>query len=48
MATVNIGPSEKLNKIAHTIKFGERIFATPAVIGDRIYLRTEKALWAFG
>jgi hypothetical protein len=25
-----------------------RIFATPALIGDKVYLRTATDLWAFG
>ncbi len=28
--------------------FGERIFATPALVGDKIYLRTQTKLYAFG
>jgi outer membrane protein assembly factor BamB len=35
-------------EILYHVDFGERIFATPALVGDRIYLRTEKKLWAFG
>lgn len=35
-------------EILHTADFGERILATPALVEDRIYLRTEKKLWAFG
>jgi outer membrane protein assembly factor BamB len=31
----------------HQADFGERIFATPALIGDRLYLRTATHLWAF-
>lgn len=34
-------------EILHTADFGERILATPAIVGDRFYLRTEKQLWAF-
>ena len=26
----------------------EQIFATPAIVGNRLYIRTEKHLWAFG
>jgi outer membrane protein assembly factor BamB len=33
--------------VLHTAEFGERIIATPAIVGDRFYLRTEKQLWAF-
>jgi outer membrane protein assembly factor BamB len=35
-------------EILHQADFGERIFATPAIVGNRIYLRTEKHLWALG
>jgi len=35
-------------EILHQADFGERIFATPALVGERLYLRTEKHLWAFG
>ncbi len=28
--------------------FGERIMATPVIVGDRIYVRTEDALYCFG
>jgi outer membrane protein assembly factor BamB len=34
-------------EMLHTADFGERILATPAIVGDRLYLRTEKQLWAF-
>jgi hypothetical protein len=29
-------------------EFGEQVFATPAVLDECIYLRTEKHLFAFG
>jgi hypothetical protein len=29
-------------------KFGESIYATPAIVGGRIYVRTEKHLYCFG
>ena len=32
----------------HTADFGERILATPAIIGKNIYLRTQTKLYAFG
>lgn len=35
-------------EILHQVDFGVRILATPALIGERIYLRTVKELWAFG
>ena len=28
-------------------KFNEKIYATPVIDGDRIYIRTEKALYCF-
>ena len=33
--------------ILHQGDFGERILATPALVGDRLYLRTSTRLWAF-
>jgi outer membrane protein assembly factor BamB len=35
-------------KILHETDFGERIFATPALVGDKLYLRTKTKLYAFG
>jgi outer membrane protein assembly factor BamB len=35
-------------EILHQAEFGERIFATPAIVGNRIYLRTQSHLYAFG
>ena len=29
-------------------KLGEEVFATPAIVGNRIYLRTASALYCFG
>jgi len=34
--------------IAHQADFGERISATPALVGKALYLRTASALYAFG
>lgn len=34
-------------EILHQSEFGERIFATPALAGDRLYLRTQTKLYAF-
>ena len=34
-------------EVLHMVDFGTRILATPALIGDTIYVRTEKQLWAF-
>ena len=36
------------HKLVHQADFGERIFATPALVGDKLYLRTETKLYAFG
>jgi outer membrane protein assembly factor BamB len=35
-------------EILHQADFGERIFASPALVGDKLYLRTQSALYAFG
>jgi outer membrane protein assembly factor BamB len=35
-------------EILHQADFGERIFATPALVGKHLYLRTQKKLYAFG
>ena len=35
-------------EISHQVDFGERILATPAIIGERLYVRTTTKLWAFG
>ncbi len=35
-------------EILHQVDFGERILASPAIVGDVIYVRTDKRLWAFG
>ena len=35
-------------EILHQVDFGERILATPAIIGERLYVRTATKLWAFG
>jgi outer membrane protein assembly factor BamB len=34
-------------EILHQADFGERVFATPALVGDTLYLRTESRLYAF-
>ena len=34
--------------IEHTSKFDEELFATPAVLGGKVYVRTETTMWAFG
>ena len=35
-------------EIAHSVEFEEGLYATPAVLGGVVYLRTPTALWAFG
>src|SRR5205823_12481591 len=35
-------------EILHQAEFGERIYASPAIVGDNFYLRTKTALYAFG
>jgi outer membrane protein assembly factor BamB len=35
-------------EILHQTDFGERILATPALVGDNLYLRTQSTLYAFG
>ena len=38
----------EMPKILHQANFGERISATPALVGKALYLRTATALYAFG
>ena len=35
-------------EILHQADFGDRIFASPALVGDKLYLRTQTKLYAFG
>jgi outer membrane protein assembly factor BamB len=35
-------------EILHQAEFGERILASPALVGDKLYLRTQHTLYAFG
>jgi outer membrane protein assembly factor BamB len=35
-------------EILHQTQFDERIYASPALAGDKFYLRTKSALYAFG
>ncbi len=35
-------------EILHRAQFGEPIYASPAIAGDKFYLRTKSALYAFG
>ena len=34
--------------IEHTATFDEGLFATPAVLDGKVYLRTKTTMWAFG
>ena len=34
-------------EILHQADFGERIAGTPAIVGNRLYLRTQTKLYAF-
>jgi len=34
--------------VEHTVAFDEPLFATPAVLGGVVYLRTKTTMWAFG
>jgi outer membrane protein assembly factor BamB len=45
--TVVRAGTEALDVLAHN-DLGERIMATPALVGGTIYVRTENHLWAFG
>ena len=35
-------------EVLHQADFGERIFATPALVGGKVYLRTQTKIYAFG
>jgi len=35
-------------ELVHTAQFGEPLFATPAVLDGKVYVRTASTLWAFG
>jgi outer membrane protein assembly factor BamB len=35
-------------EVLHQVDFATRVLATPALVGERIYLRTATDLWAFG
>ena len=41
-----VEPGDTL-KVKTRTDLGEGIFATPAVVGDTLYVRGEKHLWAF-
>ncbi len=34
--------------VEHEVKFDDELFATPAVLDGRVYLRSKSTLWAFG
>jgi outer membrane protein assembly factor BamB len=34
-------------EVLHQADFGDRIFASPALVGDKLYLRTQTNLYAF-
>jgi hypothetical protein len=34
--------------VEHSVTFDEGLYATPAVLGGIVYLRTPTTLWAFG
>ena len=34
--------------IVHAVDFEEELYATPAVLAGKIYLRTQTTMWAFG
>ncbi len=40
--------AEKTWRILHTAEFGEKTFATPAIVDNKIYLRTNGHLYCFG
>ena len=46
LTVVNAGGDKP--EVVHEADFGERISATPALVGDRLYLRTKTKLMAFG
>jgi len=35
-------------EVLHQVDFGEQIYASPALVGDNVYLRTRSTLYAFG
>jgi outer membrane protein assembly factor BamB len=47
MLTV-LGAGGDQPQVLHQAAFGERISATPALVGDHLYLRTAGHLYAFG
>jgi len=46
--TVSIVAAEKQWRLISSRDFHEKIYATPCLKGDRLFLRTEKALYCFG
>jgi outer membrane protein assembly factor BamB len=45
--TVSVVAAEKDWRVISSRDFHEKIYATPALVGNRIYLRTEEALYCF-
>jgi outer membrane protein assembly factor BamB len=45
--TVSVVAADKDWRVISSRNFHEKIYATPALIGNRIYLRTEEALYCF-
>jgi outer membrane protein assembly factor BamB len=45
--TVSVVSAEKDWRVISSRDFHEKIYATPALVGNRIYLRTEEALYCF-
>lgn len=43
-----VEPAKGQSEVIHEADFGERIFATPALVERNLYLRTETKLYAFG
>lgn len=48
VAVIDAGRDARQLRVLARNEMGEQVFATPAVIDGRIYLRTEKHLYAFG
>jgi len=45
---VTVTTADEEMDVLHTAEFGESIYATPAIVDGRIYLRTASALYCFG
>jgi outer membrane protein assembly factor BamB len=46
--TISVVEAGETLKVLSQNKLGERIMATPAIAGDKLYIRTATQLWAFG